>query len=300
MNLNQLQHFLLVAEEGSITRGAERAVVSQPAVSRAVAELEASLGVRLLDRGPHGCTPTDAGQVLLHYARRIFALEREASEALLELQGLEAGSIAIGASTTIGDYVLPSAIVAFLTAHPKIQISMEVANTKSVHQGVLEGTYDIGFTEGDVDTSIFEVKLLAEDELVIFASPRHSLAKVGFASLDQLSECEFVMRERGSGSRHVIESRFLEVGFLPTVVCSLGSTTAIKLAVRGGLGLGVVSRTAIVNELARGELVTIDTSLKLVRQLHTVRLGWRRESSASKQFVQDLRDQISAFKKLSN
>src|SRR5437868_6918270 len=111
MNLGHLAIFRAVAEEKSVSRGAERLMVSQPAVSKQLAQLERSLGVRLLDRHPRGVRITAAGEVLLTYARRIFAAEAEAEAAIEELRGLRRGRLRVGASTTIGVYLLPEVFV---------------------------------------------------------------------------------------------------------------------------------------------------------------------------------------------
>jgi len=290
MNLHHLELFLAVGEEGSVTRGADRVAVSQPAVSRAIADLEAALGERLFDRGPKGVTLTEAGLVLMDYAKRIFGLEREAAEALTDLHGLESGRLSIGASTTIGDYLLPPAIARFLTAHPSIDLAVEVANTDAIQAGVLAGRYDVGFTEGQIDRNQFLVSVLQKDELVVFSAPSHPLSATAHAGLDELARYPFVMREGGSGTRRIVEARFREAGIEARIACALGSTTAIKRAVAEGLGLGIVSALAVASEVARGELVVIPTPLSLTRQLHTIRLGWRRESAALRAFLRQLTD----------
>lgn len=273
MNINQLALFLAVAEEGSVTRGAERASVSQPAVSRAVADLERALDVRLLDRGPKGVVPTEAGRTLAAYAARIFSLEREAEEALADLRGLRAGRLALGASTTIGDYLLPPVLARLLVAHPGLEVSMDVANTDVVQEGVASGRYDVGFTEGEADPERFEVRAFAQDELIVVGPPDHP----NDGSLDGRA---FVMREAGSGTRSVVERGLREAGVVPRVVCALGSTAAIKRAVAEGMGLAMVSALALEAELASGALVRVAPSLKIVRPLHRVRLAWHRESPA--------------------
>lgn len=285
MNLHHLELFLAVAEEGSVTRGADRVAVSQPAVSRAVADLEASLGERLFDRGPKGVTPTEAGVVLMGYAKRIFALEREAGEALTDLRGLESGRLSIGASTTIGDYLLPPAIARFLTMHPSIDLTVEIANTDAIQAGVTEGRFEVGFTEGQIDPERFLVSVLQSDELVVFSSPNHPLSASSDICLDELGEYPFVMREEGSGTRRIVEARFREAGMQPRIACALGSTNAIKRAVSAGFGLGIASALSVASEVDRGELVVIPTPLSLTRQLHTIRLGWRRESAALRAFL---------------
>lgn len=293
MNLYHLELFWAVAEEGSVTRGAERLAVSQPSVSRAIADLENVVGERLLDRGPKGVVPTEAGRVLLGYAQRIFALEREAGEALADLRGLETGRLSIGASTTIGDYLLPPAISRFLSYYPGIDLTVEVANTEVIQDGVLHGRYEVGFTEGEVDAGRFEVRVLTDDDLVVFAAPQHALTMKAQVTVEELSPYGFVMREAGSGTRTIVEHSFERAGVPLRIACSLGSTTAIKRAVASGLGLGVASSLSLASEFARGELIQIRTPLKLTRQLHKVRLSWRRESAALRRFCQFLDDYIA-------
>ena len=288
MNLYHLELFLAVGEEGSVTRGAERVGVSQPSVSRAIADLEHSLGERLFDRGPKGVALTEAGHVLINYAKRIFALELEANEALADLRGLESGTLSVGASTTIGDHLLPLVISNYITAYPSVRLSMEVANTEAIQAGVFSGRYDIGFTEGKVDPDQFEVGIVAEDELVVFCAQNHPLTGKRGVSLDDIASYPFVMREEGSGTRLWVESRFREAGMKHRVACELGSTNAIKRAVTQGLGLGFASSLALSSEVVRGELVIVQTPLNYRRQLHKVRLAWRRESAALTQFLVQL------------
>jgi DNA-binding transcriptional LysR family regulator len=288
MNLYHLELFLAVGEEGSVTRGAERVGVSQPSVSRAVADLEQALGERLFDRGPKGVVLTEAGRVLIDYARRIFTLEQEAGEALTDLRGLESGTLSIGASTTIGDHLLPPVIAAFVASFPALRFAMEVANTEVIQAGVAGGRYDVGFTEGRVDASQFDVAVVAEDELVVFCAPSHPVARNTQTSIIEISQYPFVMRELGSGTRMLVESSFQGAGVVPLVACELGSTNAIKQAVIHDLGLGFASSLAIAGEVARGDLVIVKTPLTFNRQLHMIRLAWRGESAALRQFLRFL------------
>ncbi len=273
MNIGQLGLFLAVVEEGSVTRGAERAAVSQPAVSRAVADLERALGTRLLDRGPKGVTPTEAGRVLAEYAVQIFGLEREAEEAMADLRGLRTGRLTLGASTTVGDYLFPPVLARLLAEHPGLDLSMEVANTEAIQEGVAAGRYDVGFTEGAADATRFEVRRFAQDELVVVGPP-------GTAPDLPLDGAPFILREAGSGTRAVVEAALAEAGVTPRVLAALGSTAAIKGAVAEGMGLAVVSTLALRSELANGALARVAPQFSIVRPLHRVRLAWRRESPA--------------------
>lgn len=294
MNLHHLEMFFAVAEAGSFTLGAERLAISQPAVSRMVADLENSVGELLFNRGQKGVTLTDAGKVLLGFAKQIFALEAEAKRALADLKGLETGYLTIGASTTIGERLLPPIIAEFMRAHPGVELLMEVENTAIIQEGVLSGRYDVGFTEGSVDRKGLDAHVFSEDELVVFCSPAHGLAHSRTVSVEQLSVHPFVMREVGSGTRLVVESICREMGLIPRIACSLGSTTAIKSAVMDGLGLGFASSLTLETEVSRGELVILNTPLTRRRTLHILRVGWRHESAALREFLRLIQRAIPA------
>src|SRR3984957_12950942 len=148
MNRNHLALFHAVARAGSISRGAEMARVSQPAVSKQIAELEDALGVQLLERQHRGCRLTEAGAILADYASRWRTVENEAEQAIAEYRGLKRGRLAVGASLTIGGYLLPQAIAEFHHRFPEIELRLEIANTPSIQQALLTGSIELGLTEG--------------------------------------------------------------------------------------------------------------------------------------------------------
>ena len=151
MNLNHLAIFLAVAESGSIGGGAVRLHISQPAVSKQLKEFEHTLGLPLFDRLPKGVRLTAAGEQLLVFARRVAAAEGAAEQTLAELRGLHAGRLAIGASTTIGNYLLPALLAQCRQTWPGIEIALEIANTDVIQHKLLENSLDLGLTEGFVE-----------------------------------------------------------------------------------------------------------------------------------------------------
>src|SRR5688572_28144701 len=148
LNLHHLALFLAVAEERSVSRGSERLLVSQPAVSKQLKQLERALGAPLFDRTPRGVRATQAGQLLSGYARRIFGLADEAEQALAELRGLRRGFLSVAAGTTIGVYLLPEVFVRFRQSHPGVRIDLEIEGSERVQQRLLEGAVELGLTEG--------------------------------------------------------------------------------------------------------------------------------------------------------
>src|SRR5437660_1271616 len=177
MNFGHLAVFHAVALEGNVSRAAERLLISQPAVSKQLKELERSLGAALFDRIPKGMRLTSSGELLEAYARRIFALETEAERAMAELRGLRRGQLNVGASTTIGVYLLPEVFIRFRRAYPGIQIQLEIASSDVIRRRLLEGELQIGLTEGKVDAQDVESIEIATERLVAIAHPGHKLAK---------------------------------------------------------------------------------------------------------------------------
>lgn len=241
MNLNHLVVFDAVATAGSVSKAADRLMVSQPAVSKQLKQLERSLRLSLFDRLPKGVRPTEAGELLAGYARRIFALEAEAGEALEELRGVRRGHLSIGASTTIGVYLLPEIFVRFRKAHPDVQISLELANGRAVARRLADGAIDIGFTEVAVDADVFESSQFLEDRLVAITHPSHALAAQGPVKAAVLCREPFVVHETASGAKSQAERALAEMGLTANRTMALGSTEAIKRAVAAGVGVALVS-----------------------------------------------------------
>jgi len=205
MNLHHLKVFLAVADAGSISAGAERLHISQPAVTREIRDLEASLDLRLFDRQPRGVRLTEGGLRLHDYARRIFALERAAERDLRDFAQLEQGELHLGASATLGAYLLPPLLTRFRALHPQIFVSLEVSNTDVVTRQLDEGRISLGFVEGSFAQADYAHRLLARDALLPVASPLHPLARAERLQASDLQAYPLYMRESGSGARASIE-----------------------------------------------------------------------------------------------
>ena len=258
MNLNHLAAFLAVAEESSVSRGAERLHVSQPAVSKQLRELERSLGVALFYRLSTGVRLTDAGELLLGYARDLFALETQAEHALKDLRELRRGTLTVGASTTIGNYLLPRVCAAFSALFPGVALRLEINNTATTHRLLLENAVDLALTEGFVEEPNLSSEPFYEDELLAIAGAGHPLAGAADLHLARLVQSPFVLREAGSGTRDIIERILLARGIEATPAMTLGHTEAIKRALESGEAWAFLSRLAVERELASGAFVALD------------------------------------------
>ena len=298
MNRNHLALFHAVAQAGSISRGAARARVSQPAVSKQVAELEDALGIRLLERLPRGCRLTEAGRILEDYAQRWNALENDAARAIEEYRGLKRGRLAIGASQTIGGYLLPGMIAEFHRRFPEIELQLEIGNTEHVQRLLLAGAVELGLTEGTLESEELESTVFFKDELVAIAPVGHPLLKKKPVTVRDLCREPFILREEGSGTRAVMERTLRRQGLKIKPLLSLVSPEAIKNLVVAGMGLSIVSRLMVTLELQAGSLGVIPLKdLTIPRPLHWQRVRGRSQSPALAQFQEVLQSQIAVRKK---
>lgn len=286
MNRNHLALFHAVAEEQSISAGALRLHISQPAVSKQIGELESALGVQLFDRLPRGVRLTDAGRVLADYARRMTLVEGDAERAIDELRGLKRGRLTLGASTTIGGYLLPDALARFHAKHPGIELTLEIANTQVIEAALMEGRLEIGFTEGVIESDALESKVFHKDELVAIAPAGHRLLSQKGVTARELCREPLIAREQGSGTRDVVEAALARKRIAVTPAMSLGSTEAIKRAVIAGAGVAIVSRLTIGVELQARRLGIIALKdLSIHRPLHRQSLRGRSASTSVKEFL---------------
>jgi len=281
LNLKQLGVFRAVAESGSISAAASEIHLSQSVVSRHVQALESVLGVRLLERLPRGVELTEAGSILAHYARRVFALEAEARVVMEDLRDLRAGELHIGASMTIGNYLLPPVLTAFHQRYPGVRVQLQIANTDSIQHQLRERRLDIGFTEGFVDDDELAVDVFRHDELVVVVGPQHELSGVESVSAAALARFPCIMREPGSGTRAVVERALQERALRLQEALALSSAEAVKQAVMTGYGFAVTSRHTVDSELSSGLLIAVPVQdLTLKRPLHRLQIRHKRPSQA--------------------
>ena len=287
MNLHLLRLFTEVATAGSFSRAAESLRISQPAVSKGVRELEAQLDCALLERGAGGVRPTEAGALLLGHARAVFTAERAAEEAIRSLSGLDTGSLALGASTTIATYYLPELIGRFHRDHPKIELVLRSANTREVADLLRAREVDLALVEGPVEDPQFEVRPWRIDRLVAVVAPGHRLALVGEpAPLAALADELLIVREIGSGTREVVLDALQRVGAAPMRMMEVSSTEAVKRLVAAGVGIAFVSKAAVDDLVAAGALAVVAfAGLEVGRTLTRLAIAQRQPSAAARAFA---------------
>jgi DNA-binding transcriptional LysR family regulator len=286
LNLNHLAAFYAVAEAGSVTLGAQRLMVSQPAVSKQVKELERAQQTRLFDRHPAGVSLTDSGRLLADYAGRIFALASEAEAAMADLSSMRRGSLAVGASPSLGTYLLPRALVYFRQRFPGVRVAVEIEPSHLLRARLNEGALDLGLTQADVNWPELESETLADDELVAIAPAGHPLAKKRRVTPEALCAEPFVVRETGSQTRSLVERALAAKGYAVKPAVALASTEAVKQAVAAGLGVAMVSKLVVGREIADGRLAPLRLAgLSIRRPVRLVRPSGRTESKAAHAFA---------------
>ncbi len=265
VTLRQLQIFAKVASLNSVTRASDDLQLTQSAVSMALAELERYSDAPLFNRHGKRLLLNDRGRTLLPLVNRLLDQEKQIEMLLCESAQEPVGELRVGASTTIGNYLLPQLITRFSQQFPKAKILLFVANARQIENGLDNGDFDLGLIEGFQHISRLSVQKWRDDELVVVTCPQHAWARQVEIGNQDLETGDWIMREAGSGTREVFEKamRHAQLDFVITM--ELGHTEAIKKAVEAGAGCACLSRMAVQRELEQGWLAEIRTPLNLQR-----------------------------------
>ncbi len=253
VTLNQLQSFLAVAREGSVSAAAEKLYVTQPSISAAVSALSREIGVDLTERVGRGVGLTAAGEAFRPYAADVLGLIEQGRQAAREAADHSMRSLRIVAVATAAEYVVPSLLRAFGNLHPEIHLALEVANRASVFERVLEHEVDVAIAGRPPDDERIAGHAFLKNEIALIAAPDDPLVGGKGVRPDELSPRVWLMREPGAGTRQLVTEFLTEHDLRPETL-TLGSNGAIKEAVRLGLGISLQSRVAVEHELESGSL----------------------------------------------
>ncbi|CDG51080.1 putative DNA-binding transcriptional regulator [Halomonas sp. A3H3] len=270
VTFRQLQVFVAVARDGSVSAAARHLSLSQSATSKGLSDLERQLGGNLFERLGRRLRLNDMGRHLLPRAERLLDGLADFMVAAEEPEGRLQGTLNVSASATIGTYLLPSLAGSFCEAHPTVDLRLRLRNTGEVITDVLRFDADLGLIEGHCHEPRLTSDIWCEDRLVIVASPRHSLAAKQSLDDNDLAGAAWILREPGSGTREVFEAAVQNHVERLHVRMELSQHEAIKQAVRAGFGLGCLSRMSVAGEIERGELVALPNELFLARQFSLI------------------------------
>lgn len=289
LDLHKFRVFAAVAEEEHFSRAATELAISQPAVSSHVHDLERALGAALFERAGRGVRLTDTGRLVHGFARRMLAMAVELDDAIDELRGLRAGQLRLGASTTIGDYLLPAVLGAFCRKFPGVDVAVEIGNTGLITDRVRHGELHLGLIGEAVIDAELECEPFLDDRLVLVVPPGHRWAGRA-VSPATLAEEPLIVREPRSATRHATEANLAAAGVPWTAGLQLGGTEAIKGAVVAGLGVAFVSACAVAQDLRTGRLMAATLAgVAMHRQFQVARRRGRRPAPVEAAFLPVLR-----------
>ena len=259
MEIRHIEVFVAIVKENGFTRAAERLGITQPTVSLHLQTLEKELGVKLIDRDGRKVMLTPAGRIFYKYAQQIVDLVDKAKLEVKRFLGSIEGTFTIGASTVPGDYILPRVLPGFVREYPKTRFVVKVGDSEEIGTAVAEAEIDLGIVGARLDDERLEFKPLCRDEVVVVAPSDFDVPET--VDAEGLKGLPIVMREPGSGTRKAFEKALEDLGLKVSdlnIVAVVGSTTAVKEAVRHGMGCGIVSKLSVSEELERGILKVIE------------------------------------------
>lgn len=279
LSLNQLRMFLEIARTGSVREAADALVVSQPAVSAALAGLQREVGVPLVARNGRGLVLTPAGTELAVYGRRMFALMSEGTERARQAASCEPRRLRIAAVTTAAEYLAPELLRQFRERDPDLDVELEVGNHQRVWDRLGHWEVDLVLAGRPPAGRPFRSVATRAHELVVIASVGRTY------DAEALAQTVWLVRETGSGTRTATEEVLTQLGIEPPRL-TINSNGAIQACVRAGLGVSLASRDAVDAEIRAGTLQTVPTALTpLARNWHLVTATDREMPSAAVRFL---------------
>ena len=292
MQISQFEIFMMVSRLKSFSKAAKLLYMTQPAISNHIQAMENYYGTKLFNRHSHGVSLTKAGEVVYTFAQKILsnhdAMEKEIDRVL----NIKNQNLIVGASSNVGNYALPCSIWTFKEKYPEVNIRLEIGNSATIVQQVLDNKVHLGVLEGPVEHDDLKIIPVFSDHLILIAPPSGKWLKRDSITLKELRRESLLIREEGSGSRRIWENLLEEAGMSLNdfkIAAEMGSIDAIKSAVESGLGVSVASRVSVQKELRRGSLREIKiegipSSIQF-RVIHRVELD---EPSLATRFIRFL------------
>jgi len=252
-----------------------------------IRQLENEVGLKLFEQLGKKIALTEAGLSLIPHARRVMAAVEDARQCIQELQGLERGSLRIGASTTPGMYLIPKAVASFKAQHPNIEIHLRIKDTQQVEAGVLNNEFDFGFVGGHLVGDEVAALPWLIDQLVLIVPPDHNFARRKSVKPNSLQKQKFILREVGSATRATIVNYLQNSGVTMEPIMEMENPESVKKAVQSGLGIAFISRFAVETELQAKTLVAVRVSgLDIRRELKIVYRKDKHLGRAAQTFIE--------------
>lgn len=256
MTLRHLKIFVAVCQTGSVTAAGEKLYIAQPSISLAISELENYYGIKLFDRISKRLYITEGGKNFLQYANHILKLFDEMET---EVKNFDThGIIRVGASITIGTYLLPQYIKSFKEIYPEMEVQAVINNSDTIEQSVLNNNIDIALIEGQIHSPYIKSQQFKKDKLVLICGLNHQLSNYDELHINDIKNESFLLREKGSAGRELCDNIFAANGIDLNITWESSSTQAIIKAVSLGLGLSVLPHLLVKESIARNEVKIIN------------------------------------------
>ncbi|GAA0743302.1 LysR family transcriptional regulator [Clostridium oceanicum] len=265
----KLLTFLTVGKIKNYTKSAQILNLTQPAVSQHIKYLEQYYGVKLIKKSGRNIELTLEGKEFFQYAKKVEILEKNIYRRFRNKSFIEK-TCNIGATLTIGGYVLPNILGEYKENHSKIEVILTVNNTEEILKKIIKEEIDLGLVEGPFDKNKFKYKKFKDDELVLAFSPKHEFSKEDYANIDTILGGKLILREEGSGTRKYFENILIKQGYKPSdlnIYMEVGSIDAIKALVEANLGYTIISKAAIERELKLGVIKTLPMKNKELKEV---------------------------------
>ena len=293
--LHQLRILKAIATEKTFTKAAEILYLSQPSLSKQIKKLEESLDVILLNREHNKISLTEDGKIFLEYSERILALCEESCRILIDLRNGDSGYLIIGASQTIGTYLMPKILTGFTLKYPHIDLNIEIDSTRAIVEGIINNEIDIAVVGGEIPDHRKKnliIEHFAYDELKLIVSKSHPAAKSRIININDLYCLDFITLNYNSSVKKLVDKILIHSQIQPNrlnIILELNSIEGIKTAVSSGLGAAFVSASAIEKELELEliEVVQIE-NLQIIRNISIISNSGLHKSSAFNFFYEDL------------
>ncbi|MGE5704159.1 MAG: LysR family transcriptional regulator [Clostridia bacterium] len=290
MSIDSFRVFATVYEQKSFSRAAELLHLSQPGVSLQIQNLENEFGGKLFHRSPKQVKPTEAGNLLYDRVKKMLVLYEDAKQEILMRQNTVKGRLVIGASFTIGEYVLPRVLAQYAQQYPLVEFEVMIANTGEIMNAVKENRIDVGLIEGEVEHGELSIDPFMDDELLLVCSPTHPLAGKKRMTPALLKDQNWIMRESGSGTRRYSDQLLERMELQPRRAYVFSSSQGVKEAVAADLGIALLSRWIVRKELENGELTPLPLGqYRVVRRFSIVLPSTVVLSKAMEMFCQLIR-----------
>ncbi|MFC4618803.1 LysR family transcriptional regulator [Camelliibacillus cellulosilyticus] len=287
MDFESLRTFIAVVEEKNFTKAGERRLLSQPSISLQMKNLEADLKTKLVDRSPKHLRVTPSGELLYRRAKQMLELYEKTKEEIFALHHRVTGTLRIGASYTIGEYILPKLLTEFHSHYPDIHLEARINNTGRVAEAVRLYQLDIGLIEGSVDATDLDIHPFMEDDMLV-------VTPLGKGNVDHdlgtnaIQDEIWLAREKGSGTREFMDHFFHKHGIRVKNLITISSNQGIKEAILNGLGLSILSRWVIEKDAEQGLLTILPLREKLTRIFSYVLPGNIEQSKAVQVFLETI------------